>query len=123
MYITLNGIPPSKKNSKRILVNKRTGKRFISSSLRHKEWHDLQMKLMAIHKVERTMFEKCYIMIGFRVSDKIKRDLTNMADSIMDLLVDYGVIKDDNYHVVNSLHLYYYFEPLDHVTINVEPIK
>lgn len=123
MVITLNGIPPSKKNSKRILVNNRTGKRFISASKRHKDWHSNTMCQMILDKVEAKKITRCQVRIMFHISDKVRRDLTNMADSVMDLLVDYGVIEDDNYFNVVSLHLYHVPNELDQVVIHIEEFK
>lgn len=37
--------------------------------------------------------------------DKRKGDLTNKAESIMDLLVDNKIIPDDNWYIVSSVHL------------------
>ena len=39
--------------------------------------------------------------------NKRKFDLTNKAESIMDLLVDAGILLDDNYEVVPKLILEY----------------
>jgi Holliday junction resolvase RusA-like endonuclease len=37
--------------------------------------------------------------------DAIRADLTNKAESIMDLLVDAGVLQDDNWNVVPEVIL------------------
>ena len=37
--------------------------------------------------------------------DKRKTDLTNKAESVMDLLVDCGVIEDDSWQFVPKLYL------------------
>ena len=39
----------------------------------------------------------------FYVSDRRKRDLTNLLNAIQDVLVKYDVIADDNYNVVASV--------------------
>lgn len=46
--------------------------------------------------------------IEFYLPDARKTDLTNKAESIMDLLVDNGIIEDDNCHVVPFISLYYF---------------
>jgi Holliday junction resolvase RusA-like endonuclease len=39
------------------------------------------------------------VKIQFMIRDNRRRDLTNMAESVMDLLVDYGVIADDRWQI------------------------
>jgi hypothetical protein len=36
--------------------------------------------------------------------DNIERDLTNKADSINDLMVAAGIIKDDNWQIIKQIH-------------------
>ena len=38
-------------------------------------------------------------------ADKRKADLTNKAESIMDLLVDTKIIEDDNWFIINNINL------------------
>ena len=47
--------------------------------------------------------QKVYIL--FSPPDARKADLSNKAESIMDLLVDAGIIKDDNWFEIPDLHL------------------
>lgn len=51
-------------------------------------------------------FDKVRIVeITFYPSTLRKSDLTNKAESVMDLLVDVGIIEDDNWFVVGYLNL------------------
>ena len=45
------------------------------------------------------------ISIKIYAPDKRKADLTNKAESIMDLLVDNGKIEDDNWFVIGDIRL------------------
>ena len=45
------------------------------------------------------------ITLTFFAGDNRKFDLSNKAESIMDLLVDCELIEDDNYSVVSELYL------------------
>lgn len=45
------------------------------------------------------------ITLTFIAGDNRKFDLSNKAESIMDLLVDAGLIEDDNYSIVSELVL------------------
>lgn len=51
---------------------------------------------------------KCDLDILFSPKDKIRRDLTNIAEGIMDALVRAEIIQDDNYFVVGSVALTYF---------------
>lgn len=100
-------ILPSKKNSKQLYYNKKSGKRFITTSDSYKSWHEeafyqlkSQYNLATLEKVEK-------IKIEFFSPNKRAFDLTNKAESIMDLMVDCEIIKDDNVNIVPNLELCY----------------
>lgn len=100
----LTGRIPSKKNSKQ-LIRTKAGRPFVVSSKEHKEWH--HEALWIIHSQKKNLgIEQCEVSIFFRFPDKRKTDLSNKAESVMDLLVDAGVLTDDSWHVVNPLRLY-----------------
>jgi len=100
MEITLKGRIPSKKNQKQIIY--RNGKPLIISSKKHKEWHTEQMWMV---KGKGKVEEVKNIDITLYAPDKRKGDLTNKAESIMDLLVDAGIIEDDNWMIVPNVFL------------------
>ena len=67
----------------------------LVSSRAHGVWHaDALWQL----KEQRTrpMEGKIGVEMMFYFPDKRRADLTNKAESVMDLLVDAGIIKDDN---------------------------
>ena len=109
MKLTIHGHVPSKKNSKRLFLH---GSRpVLVSSKAYEAWHTIasyelmsQIKGMANricasgpYRIEIEMFAKT----------RAKNDLTNKAESIMDLLVDNGVIPDDNWNDVPQILLSY----------------
>jgi Holliday junction resolvase RusA-like endonuclease len=50
--------------------------------------------------------ERCEgIILTFGIADARRRDLTNMADAIMDMLVAGSVLSDDNWKVTGKLEL------------------
>lgn len=101
MKIIIKGdVPPSKKNSKQIFY--RNGKPFISTSKRYKEWHERASWQLA-GKTNPKVTE--HITIVFHPKTKRKFDLSNKAESILDLLVDVGMLEDDNYLYVPKLTL------------------
>lgn len=102
--LILYGKVPSKKNSKRRI--KRGANIFMVPSEAHEVWHVEQMlalrrqwpKNLIISKV------KC-VILTFVFGDNRRNDLSNKAESVMDLLVDGGVLKDDSWQVVGRLDL------------------
>lgn len=99
MTLTLKGDVPSKKNSRVIFW--RNGRPFSVPSANHKEWHDDNLWLLKRKKAETP----CRMHMVFYPSTKRKSDLTNKAESVADLLVDGGVIPDDNWFVVSHIVL------------------
>lgn len=102
----LAGHVPSKKNSKRWL---KRGKRVFSvPSEAHEAWHEEQLWALksqwapgtTLHLVER-------IALTFHAADARRNDLSNKAESVMDLLVDAGVLADDSWFVVPELTLHF----------------
>lgn len=121
LKFTLEGSVPSKKNSRQLFV--RGGKMFNIPQKNYREWHEMaswQLK----NKVSEPI-SKCEIEITFYSGDKRKYDLTNKAESVMDLLVDNGIIDDDNYEVVSKLTLIYggYDKSNPRVEINIYNVK
>jgi Holliday junction resolvase RusA-like endonuclease len=94
--IEIKGRIPSKKNSKR-----RTWK-FLISSKAYMDWH--KQNIQSLRLCEKISWN-CSVEIHIRFPDKRRSDLTNKAESIMDILVDAGVLEDDSWKVVNSLKL------------------
>jgi len=98
MKFTVKGRIPSKKNSR---INTRSGRSFPSK--KYKEWHhDASWQLFTQKK---KLFTHCKITIAIYAPDKRRFDLTNKAESIMDLLVDCGILEDDNVNVVPAVQL------------------
>lgn len=95
MRITITGQTPSQKNSKQIFTNRRTGKPFITSNNRVKDWQTSaawQLKAAGIAFTGHVSIS--YI---FHVKDNRRRDLDNMIATINDALVAAGVIQDDSW--------------------------
>jgi Holliday junction resolvase RusA-like endonuclease len=100
--ITLDGIPPSKKNSKRIV---RRGKRsFLLSSESYLKWEKGASLIMA-SKLKPVSC--CSIGITFWVNGGRSFDLDNKLTSVLDCLVKAKIIKDDSYKVVTSISATY----------------
>ena len=93
--LTILGQTPSKKNAR---INTRSGRSFPSK--RYTEWHKHSVEqLKAIEGVygKGIMPEKCEINYMFYCQDLRRRDVSNMLESINDLLVDVGILEDDDW--------------------------
>lgn len=97
---TFDGITPSKKDQQQIFKTK-AGRPFITSSRRHKAWHTeaswrLRQQLAGMagkFPVQRAKRVGLQIFYG----DRRRRDNSNVWESVADLLVDAGILSDDNW--------------------------
>ena len=89
---------PAKKNSR---INTKSGRSFPSK--RYQEWHKFAMtEILSQHRPEKPV-EHCHIVLTFIHGDLRRRDSDNGCSSILDLLVDAGILKDDNWKVVENI--------------------
>jgi len=103
--ITILGKIPSKKNSKKIFSIR--GRVIIAPSTIYEKWHR-QAKQQVLSQGQCGCQEGkkvCKIEINLYAPDKRRGDLTNRAESILDLLVDCGILKDDNWFEVPQVVL------------------
>ena len=102
---------PSKKNSRNLFA--RGSKLFNIPSKRYKEWHDtVSMQLKEIIP-DKPLNNVESIYLAFYAPDKRTADMTNKAESIMDLLVDNRIIEDDNWFIIRKMELV--FKGIDRV--------
>ena len=99
MKIIIYGTTPSKKNSK--IISCRGNKPCLFPSKNYTEWHkDALLQLTGKKEINSNK-----LTLTFYAKDNRKFDLTNKAESIMDTLVDKGLIADDNYSIISVLNL------------------
>lgn len=125
----LEGNIPPKKNSKQIFF--RGGKQIVIPSKAHKEWHsNAKSQLMTqigenpgIRHAFHFPIEKCNdITLDLYYGTLRGKDNTNTAESVLDLLVDHGIIEDDKWQVTGSVVLIPHYrkgQPGCRVTIDV----
>lgn len=102
LSITIKGDVPSKKNSKQLIMA--GGRPRIIPGKFYNTWHEEKMWEIKKH-VPRSPIEKVdKVIIHFYASTRRQADCTNKAESIMDLMVDAGIIKDDNWFVCPDVH-------------------
>lgn len=93
------GAAPSKKNAK--IISCRNNRPMLFPSTRYTEWHKEALQQL----VGQPRIDKPGLTLTFFAPDNRKFDLTNKAESIMDTLVDAGLLEDDNYSIISDLHL------------------
>ena len=103
LVVRINGRIPSKKNSRCLFV--RGGRLVNIPSAKYAEWHKSAMSQVADVRKDNFLLDQVTVEIDFYAPDKRASDLSNKAESIMDLLVDAGILSDDNWWVVNKLVL------------------
>lgn len=107
--LTYHGAVYSKKNSKRIIVNRRMGRPQIISNQRAREMEVAMVRMFqaqaAKAKWEANTGTTYEVSIFIWTKDRTRRDLDNQATSILDALVAAGVIPDDSMKYVISLQV------------------
>lgn len=109
--IVIKGKIPSKKNSKQIVCRGRFP--MLLPSAAFKKWHDVALPALIAERSElsrQTMqpLPKDFahrIEVTMYAHDARAFDLTNKAESVMDLLVEAGIIADDNCNVAPKIDL------------------
>lgn len=102
MTITLPGRVPSKKNSKRVFCQGARPR--VLPSEAYVAWHEEMMLRLHRHR-PKTPATSVSVAITFFAENRRRFDLTNAAESVMDLLVDAGILADDSWAVVPQVHL------------------
>jgi Holliday junction resolvase RusA-like endonuclease len=95
----LDGNIPSKKNRVRF------GKNGVFHDKKFSDWHKSAMAQMLPQRLNGWFSCTNLVRIVFTFESLRVKDLTNAAESIMDLLVDVGILSDDNFKVVPHLEL------------------
>ena len=98
MTFTLPFETPSKKNSR--IVNRRTGRSFPSRQ--YTEWHGKALACLLTQGIKQIEGE-VQVSLVFTHGTLRRRDADNQTSSILDLLVDAGVIVDDSWKVVRKI--------------------
>lgn len=96
----IEGETPAKKNSRIVLKNGRN-----IPSKRYQKWHQsavMQVQLLG-EKPDNPIDYPVLVHLKFTHGDLRRRDSDNGCSSIMDMLVDEGVLSDDNWQIVKDI--------------------
>jgi len=102
LEIVLKGRIPSKKNSKQWVGN--GNRKFLIPSKNYAIWHEEQMWELKKYKV-KSPITRCSMIVEIAFPDNRKADISNKIESVNDLLVDAGILEDDDHRILHSLNL------------------
>lgn len=105
MKFVLDGEVPAKKNSRMTL---RGGKSIPSE--RFRAWHDcalflLSRQVMSQCETPPRLSSPLRVWVSFHHADRRRRDGDNSLSSVLDLLVDAGVLSDDSWEIVREVRV------------------
>ena len=103
-HIIFNGHIPSKKNKRQSFSLR--GKSMNLPSKVYQRWHKEQSRLLAgLARIPSPVSIEYAFWIGGKITPK-EFDLSNVEESINDLLVDLGIIEDDSWRHLVERHGY-----------------
>ena len=97
---TIELTPISKKNHQQIIFNKSLGRSMVIPSKQYIQYEKDCKWFMP--KVE-TITEPVNVKAVFYMPTHRRCDLVNLEQSLLDILVKYKVLEDDNYKIVHSM--------------------
>ena len=116
MYkFVIEGHPAGKKTSQQIIFCK--GKPKIIQNSRYNDYEqEFIIQMYKLYPELKTLNLACPINLKcvYYIKDRRKRDLVNLLQATCDILVNAGVIKDDNHEIIRSF---------DGSTVYVDKIK
>lgn len=118
-------LPPiTKKNSMRIVQNRKTKRPYLLPSRQYKEY-ETAAALHLIPRPPRPIECELNVKCLFYMPTRRKTDLTNLLEAVDDILVHAGIIADDNYTIIashdGSRVLYDKHRPRTEITITRMP--
>ena len=99
LSLVIPGPIPSKKNSKNVFY--KNGRMMVISSKNHQDWHKIAS--VGLKSAPRINGSIKLVLCIIYATDRRKFDLTNKIESVFDLLVDCGIIDDDNYEILSKI--------------------
>lgn len=99
---TIDTVPRSKKNSQKIVMNKKTGRPFIMYSDAYKAYRKAALMLIPAEARQHVEYA-VNVKALFFMETRRRVDLNNLTEALCDVLVEAGVIGDDNSNIVAGM--------------------
>lgn len=90
--------PRTKKNHQRIVVNRKTGRPFVIQSEQYTQYEKDAGWYLKIP--DKPIDYPVNIKYTFYRKNNRRCDLSNLIASADDILVKYGILEDDNFHII-----------------------
>lgn len=122
MIFTLPFDTPSKKNSR--VTDTRTGRSFPNKKF--ESWHRTAVAYFRFNFLNDMRRFECPVQVDIKFTHGTMRrcDSDNKVSSILDLMVDLGIIPDDNWTVVRSISVSNFYEKgFPSCTVEVRPYE
>lgn len=97
---TINIAPVTKKNSQQIYFNRATGRPFVTPSKQYKEYENCAGYFIPRLHIDYPV----NIQAVFYVKTHRKCDIVNLQEALLDVMVKFGCIEDDNFSIVASMN-------------------
>lgn len=101
MKITIPLPPITKKNSQRIVQNRRTGRTIIIPSPQYQKYEKDCERL--ISSLSSPICEASNVQMVYYMPTRRKVDLVNLQEATLDILVHCGILDDDNRNIVYTM--------------------
>lgn len=96
-------IPPvTKKNSQQILTNSKTGKPFVMPSKQYKAYEKQAIWYLR-PTPEKPIGQPVNVRMEFYMPTRRRVDMVNLQESCLDVLVEAGILEDDNCNIVAGM--------------------
>lgn len=95
----LDGEVPAKKNSR--ILNTKT--RHIFPNKTYRQWHEVALVQIASQWNRIGIAGPCAVYVEFTHGDLRRRDSDNGLSSVLDLIVDAGILPDDKWQVIPEI--------------------
>lgn len=93
--------PRTKKNHQRILTNRATGRAFVAPSEQYKLYE--RAAGYYIKRLDEPIDRPVNVKCLYYMKTRRRVDLVNLQEATLDILVRYGILKDDNATIVASM--------------------
>jgi Holliday junction resolvase RusA-like endonuclease len=121
MILHLSAPIPSKKNSRLVVVGRGMGRALNIPSEAYRRWHAQNLRAVLAQAAGEKV-ERCALTLHVGFADRRRRDLDNALSSVLDLLVDAGVLPDDCWAVVPHIQLEAYESDEPEAVVSLLPI-